>query len=83
MSERRDFIKKAALGTIGISAVLSCKKLIEKEETTAEKVVPKNQRKPLIISTWNHGLPANEATWRALKKGKPVLDAIEIGMKIQ
>jgi len=82
MSQRRDFIKKAALGTIGISTVLSCKELTEKEEISAEKTVIKNQKKPLIISTWNHGLPANEATWDALKNGKPVLDAIETGMKI-
>ena len=82
MSQRRDFIKKAALGTIGISTVLSCKELTEKEDATAEKVVQKNQKKPVIISTWNHGLPANEATWKDLKNGKPVLDAIETGMKI-
>ena len=37
MSERRDFIKKAALGTIGISAVLSCKDLTEKEEIASKK----------------------------------------------
>ena len=82
MSQRRNFIKKAALGTIGISTVLSCKELTEKEDATAEKVVQKNQKKPVIISTWNHGLPANEVTWEALKNGKPVLDAIETGMKI-
>ena len=82
MSHRRDFIKKATLGTIGISAVLSCKELTEKEEVITEKTEIKNQKKPLIISTWNHGLPANEATWKQLKSGKPVLDAIEAGMKI-
>ncbi|WP_298264327.1 isoaspartyl peptidase/L-asparaginase family protein [uncultured Lutibacter sp.] len=82
MSQRRDFIKKAALGTIGISTVLSCKELTEKEDATAEKVVQKNQKKPVIISTWNHGLPANEETWNSLKNGKSALDAIEAGMKI-
>ncbi|UMB55274.1 N(4)-(beta-N-acetylglucosaminyl)-L-asparaginase [Lutibacter sp. A64] len=82
MSQRRDFIKKAALGTLGISTVLSCKELTEKEGDTSEKVAVKNQKKPLIISTWNHGLPANEATWKQLKNGKPALDAIEAGMKI-
>ena len=82
MSQRRDFIKKAALGTIGISTVLSCKELTEKEENTSEKTVVKNPKKPLIISTWNHGLPANEATWKELKNGKSTLDAIEEGMKI-
>ena len=82
MSQRRDFIKKAALGTIGISTILSCKELTEKEEKSSEKLVIKNQKKPLIISTWNHGLPANEETWKQLKNGKSTLDAIEAGMKI-
>lgn len=82
MSQRRDFIKKAALGTIGVSTILSCKNLTEKEGDTAGKEVVKSQKKPVIISTWNHGLPANEETWEALKNGKPVLDAIETGMKI-
>lgn len=82
MSERRDFIKKAALGTLGISSVLSCKGLTDKEETITEKKIVKNQKKPLIISTWNHGLPANEATWEQLKKGEPALNAIETGLKI-
>ena len=82
MSDRRNFIKKAALGTIGISAVLSCKELTEKEGDTSEKVVVKKSKKPLIISTWNHGLPANSETWEQLKNGKPALDAIEAGMRI-
>lgn len=82
MSHRRDFIKKAALGTIGISTILSCRELTEKEEATSKKTEVKNQKKPLIISTWNHGLPANEETWKQLKNGKSALDAIEEGMKI-
>ena len=82
MSHRRDFIKKAALGTIGISTVLSCKELTEKEEISTKKTGIKNQKKPLIISTWNHGFPANEETWKQLKSGKSTLDAIEAGMKI-
>lgn len=82
MSDRRDFIKKAALGTIGISSVLSC------SSTTANTaVIPtvkpaKKAVKPLVISTWNHGLPANDETWKQLKNGKSALDAIEAGMKI-
>lgn len=82
MSQRRDFIKKAALGTIGISAILSCGDLSKKEGTISEKMDIKNQKKPLIISTWNHGLPVNEETWKQLKYGKSALDAIEEGMKI-
>jgi len=82
MSNRRNFIKKAALGSIGISTVMSCGEVGEKkqDENLGNSVKP--NKKPVIISTWNHGLPANEETWKQLKKGTSPLDAIESGMKI-
>lgn len=81
MSNRRDFIKTTALGTIGVSTLLSCKDVTEnKLEKPSAALL--SQKKPLIISTWNHGLPANEETWKQLKNGKRTLDAIEAGMKI-
>ena len=82
MSDRRNFIKKAALGTIGISTVLSCNDLTSKDGVAVTSASGKKGSKPLVISTWNHGLPANEETWKQLKNGKSALDAIEAGMKI-
>lgn len=82
MSDRRNFIKKAALGTIGVSTVLSCNNLTSKESVVAATASNKKAVKPLVISTWNHGLPANDETWKQLKNGKSALDAIEAGMKI-
>ena len=37
---------------------------------------------PIVISTWNHGLPANEAAWEILKNGGYSLDAVEAGVKV-
>ncbi len=82
MSDRRDFIKKAALSTIGISTAYVSANATTKGNITLLSNPLKDVKKPIIISTWNHGLPANEETWKQLKKGKPVLDAIESGMKI-
>lgn len=82
MSHRRDFIKKAALGTIGISTIYSYANATETEQNSFENLVVKPQNKPVIISTWEHGLPANEEAWKYLKSGKPALDAIEAGVKI-
>ena len=77
MSERRDFIKKAALGTIGVATVYGFN---EPKSKKINRPVEKN--KPLIISTWNHGLPANEEAMKYLKSGKSSLEAIEAGVKI-
>lgn len=81
MSNRRDFIKNAALGTLGFSTILSCENLVKEEELAPYHAI-KTPKKPLIISTWNHGLPANEETWKQLKNGKSAIDAMEAGMRI-
>ncbi|MFV0540407.1 MAG: N(4)-(beta-N-acetylglucosaminyl)-L-asparaginase [Aestuariibaculum sp.] len=81
MSNRRDFIKKTALGTLGASAFLTCNNSI-KAKTATTVSEPNKIKKPLIISTWNHGLPANDEAWKQLKAGKSGIDAIEAGVKI-
>jgi len=45
-------------------------------------VVAKRTRKPIVISTWNFGIPANEAAWDILKKNGRALDAVEAGVKV-
>lgn len=37
---------------------------------------------PVVISTWNHGLPANEAAWKILDHGGWSLDAVEAGVRV-
>lgn len=75
MSQRRKFIKQSLLGSAifmpGISNAFS-------------PVLTENKpgQKPLILSTWNHGIPANEAAMAKLKGGGSILDAVEIGVKV-
>ena len=73
MSDRRNFLKKSALGSLGISSILSCNE-INKEDV--KKTYPR------IISTWNHGLDANKKAWEVLKNGKGGLSAVEQGVKV-
>lgn len=39
-------------------------------------------QKPLIISTWRHGLEANERAWEVLQQTGSILDAVEEGVKV-
>ncbi|MCX5754418.1 MAG: N(4)-(beta-N-acetylglucosaminyl)-L-asparaginase [Candidatus Krumholzibacteria bacterium] len=39
-------------------------------------------KKPLVISTWKHGIPANDAAWKILSAGGPALDAVEAGVRV-
>ena len=36
----------------------------------------------VVISTWSHGVPANEAAAATLKRGGSVLDAVEAGVRV-
>ena len=71
-TSRRDFIKITTLA----ASVLSIKSLTGKTISTTDEV------KPIVISTWNHGVPANEEAWKILSKGGRSLDAVEAGVRI-
>ncbi len=38
--------------------------------------------KPIVISTWDFGIPANIAAWQILSKGGRALDAVEAGVRV-
>ncbi|WP_284652843.1 isoaspartyl peptidase/L-asparaginase family protein [Flavobacterium terrisoli] len=76
MSNRRNFIKTAALGSVA----LALQSFTSKEENLAK---PKGKvNKPIVISTWNFGVQANGAAWEVLKNNGRALDAVEAGVKI-
>lgn len=73
MSQRRKFIKKSLMGSAF---------LIPGMESVARPFFTKKTfSKPLILSTWNHGLSANDAAIQQLKSGGTILDAVEAGVK--
>lgn len=75
MAKRRDFIKLSAAGAAALSAAPFAKTM--GRSAWAGKV-----RKPLVISTWNFGIQANEAAWEVLKSGGSALDAVEQGVSV-
>ena len=42
----------------------------------------KTTRKPVVISTWNHGIAANDAAWKVLSTNGRALDAVERGVRV-
>ncbi len=73
MISRRSFVVKSSLAVAGLS--FAEKGLSQTFNTGTGKI-------PVVISTWNHGLPANEAAWEILSKGGYSLDAVEAGVRI-
>jgi len=78
MKTRREFIKVAAVGSV---AVISSSALAGvQEESKKEKIKPVH--KPIVLSTWNHGLAANAAAWKILNAKGNALDAVEQGVRV-
>ena len=66
-TSRRSFLKLGAA-----ASVLS--PLVSSAQTAAGK--------PIVISTWNFGLQANEPAWKILSAGGRALDAVEAGARV-
>lgn len=77
---RRKFLKSSTLTTSGLVAG----SLISKFSASQDIISPTQPTEmPVIISTWKHGLAANEAALEVLQKaGGNALDAVEAGVKI-
>lgn len=71
---RRKFITQASLGVTG-SVVMA------KTRGVAAEMNASVGEKPLIVSTWPFGKPANEAALKALLGGGSILDAVEQGIR--
>ncbi len=78
MFNRRKFIKMSAAGAS--LAALSSSAIAK----TATLKAPQTGASgfPIVISTWEFGVQANQEAWETLKKGGRALDAVEAGVKI-
>jgi N4-(beta-N-acetylglucosaminyl)-L-asparaginase len=80
MNNRRNFLKTAAMASAAVA--LSSFTGKPEEDESHDNLSDGKIRKPIVLSTWNFGLKANEAAWEVLKKGGRALDAVEAGVKI-
>lgn len=78
MANRRNFLKTTAIASVAV-ALNGFRGKTEGNEVifTSGKV-----KKPIVLSTWNFGIPANAAAWEVLKNNGRALDAVEAGVKI-
>ncbi len=78
MHKRRTFLRNSALGLGAITLNQSCKG----QNTTSEKSTSAIYSMPLVVSTWDAGLAANEGAWDILASGGKSIDAVEAGVRI-
>lgn len=71
MKSRRKFIIESMLGSTAIMS--ACKATASQSELI---------NKPIVLSTWDFGFPANAEAWKVLQSGGRALDAVHAGVMI-
>lgn len=74
---RRTFITSAGMGVAG---GLAQKNNLNAQEKATKPLASKTKERPLIVSTWPFGKPANEEALKKYQKTESALDAIEAGI---
>jgi len=75
MKQRRSFLKKISAAALSVGSLISTRPL-----TASPAGV--RARKPIVVSTWRHGMNANAAAWKILSGGGRALDAVEAGVRV-
>jgi len=76
---RRSFLKiSAALGAAG--SFFPFHSLFA--GSPLKDLISKGKKAPIVISTWKHGVAANEAAWDVLSRDGTALDAVEAGVMV-
>jgi N4-(beta-N-acetylglucosaminyl)-L-asparaginase len=76
---RKQFLQKSLAGLAGFGG-LGMKSLAQSGPKKGG--LGSNQtQKPVVVSTWIHGIKANEVAWKVLSEGGSALDAVEFGVK--
>jgi len=79
MESRRKFLQKSLLSSLAVVPIASQAVGLglggnsDKEQALY---------KPQVLSTWNHGMAANDRAWEILSRNGDVLDAVEEGVKV-
>lgn len=81
MKNRREFLKIGAVGSLGLLASSSCKAEEQETKDTSDNSGG-SINKPVVVSTWNHGIEANAAAWKILEENGTALDAVEQGVRV-
>lgn len=68
--KRRKFLKTLGVGTFAV---------VNTDKISATEKTPSN---PIVISTWNFGLKANDEAWKILSRDGKAIDAVEQGVRV-
>lgn len=79
MLNRRKFISRSAITSL---SVLFGTQLLKNKSYASTTPGNGGGTKPLVISTWRHGIPANEEAMRVIMEGGRAVEAVEAGVRV-
>jgi len=83
MNTKRTFLKQSITTLLALGAsTLTSKSMASSPQITARTNKSKIRNMPIVVSTWQHGLAANQAAWQVLTQQGKAIDAVEAGVKI-
>jgi N4-(beta-N-acetylglucosaminyl)-L-asparaginase len=82
LANRSIMNRKNFLSLFGLGALATFTRNSFAAAPTATEDFTFSGSKAIVISTWYHGLAANDAAWAILKKGGRALDAVEKGVMV-
>ena len=83
--KRRNFLQKAALGSVGITALgssLAATAATPKGAKDTQDVLFSNSLLPVVIATWSVK-QATQKAWQSMEQGSSALDAVIAGCAIE
>jgi len=83
--KRRNFLQKAALGSVGITALgssLAATAATPKGAKDTQDVPVSNSLLPVVIATWSVK-QATQKAWQSMEQGSSALDAVIAGCAIE
>jgi len=90
MTSRREFLVGTGAGLTALGAAWMARSQERppynpNSLNLIDEIVPPDGEpgvRPMVVSTWRHGLPANQRAWEILKAGGRALDAVEQGVMV-
>ncbi|GHG01934.1 isoaspartyl peptidase/L-asparaginase family protein [Thalassotalea marina] len=77
MNSKRQFLKFSLFSTAVASSVTSFTGAVAATRKSGNK-----PNKPIVISTWQHGIAANKQAWTVLEENGKAIDAVESGVRV-
>jgi N4-(beta-N-acetylglucosaminyl)-L-asparaginase len=78
---RRMVTRRFILGAVGLTTpLLASSRSVDSARADASPKVPASV--PLVVSTWDFGVAANQAAWTVLSAGGRSVDAVEAGARV-